>query len=133
MIRRIVFCFMIIAAGLALRRYGYALGLPFGIVKYGGSVLWGAMVFGVVDLVLAGRRPRLAVVMACLIALVVELSRLYHTPTFDALRLTTPGALLLGRVFSPWNLVAYAAGIALAAGVARLLPEHRRRGNRRRW
>jgi hypothetical protein len=36
---------LVIAAGLALRAYGYAFGLPFTVVKYGGSVLWGTMVY----------------------------------------------------------------------------------------
>jgi hypothetical protein len=36
-------------------------------------------------------------------------------PWLDAFRLTTTGALLLGRVFSPWNMVAYGFGIAAGA------------------
>ena len=46
------------------------------------------------------------------IAIVVEFSRLVHVPWLDAFRLTTAGALLLGRIFSLWNLVAYLIGIA---------------------
>jgi hypothetical protein len=45
MIVRGCLCLAIIACGLALRGYGLHLGLPASIVKYGGSVLWGAMVF----------------------------------------------------------------------------------------
>lgn len=51
------------------------------------------------------------------LALATECSRLYHTPELDAYRLTTAGALLLGRVFSLWNLVAYVLGIALGAAL----------------
>ncbi len=54
---------------------------------------------------------------AFLIALIVEFSRLYHTPELDAFRLTTAGKLLLGRVFSLWNIAAYAVGISIAATV----------------
>ena len=54
---------------------------------------------------------------AFLIALIVEFSRLYHTPELDAFRLTTAGKLLLGRVFSLWNIAAYAFGIGTAAFV----------------
>ena len=43
-----------------------------------------------------------------------KLFRLYHTPWLDGFRLTTAGALLLGRVFSLWNMLAYAIGIAAA-------------------
>ena len=56
---------------------------------------------------------RTSALVALLIAIAVELFRLWHTPVLDAFRLTSAGALLLGRVFSPWNIVAYAAGIAL--------------------
>ena len=55
------------------------------------------------------------------IAIVVECSRLVHAPWLDAFRLTTAGALLLGRIFSLWNLVAYAVGIALGVWIDRSL------------
>jgi len=61
-------------------------------------------------------RPRLAMV-AMAIAVAVELIRLVHTPWLDHFRLTLTGALLLGRIFSLWNLVAYAAGIVLGVVV----------------
>ena len=51
--------------------------------------------------------------IAVLIAVVVEFSRLVHVPWLDAFRLTTAGALLLGRIFSLWNLVAYLIGIVV--------------------
>ena len=97
-----------------LRRYGYAINLPFVIVKYGGSLLWGAMVYWLLAAIfVSSGRFRIATT-ALLVAVAVELFRLWHTPDLDAFRLTTAGALLLGRVFSLWNIVAYAAGIALA-------------------
>jgi hypothetical protein len=49
---RIFLCLVIIAVGLSLRRYGFGLGLPGLVVKYGGSILWAAMVFFLVALVL---------------------------------------------------------------------------------
>jgi hypothetical protein len=36
---------LIIIAGPALRRFGFGVGLSAFIVKYGGSLLWGTMVF----------------------------------------------------------------------------------------
>ena len=42
----------IIVFGLALRRFGPGLGIPASIVKYGGSILWGAMVFFLVAIAL---------------------------------------------------------------------------------
>lgn len=111
---------IVIACGLSLRWYGFPLGLPAFVVKYGGSLLWAAMVFLLVGVLLPRlSRAQLAVV-AAVIAVVVELSRLVHTPWLDTFRLTTAGALLLGRIFSLWNLVAYAVGIAFGVWIDRL-------------
>jgi len=55
-----------------------------------------------------------------LLAVCVELFRLVHTPWLDDFRLTTAGALLLGRVYSPWNMLAYGLGIALGVLLDRL-------------
>jgi hypothetical protein len=107
-------CVLIITCGLALRGLGLGLGLPSFLVKYGGSLLWGAMVFFLVAIA-ARRLSRWAIALvAAAIAVGVELFRLVHAPWLDAFRLTLAGALLLGRIFSPWNLLAYGAGIALA-------------------
>jgi hypothetical protein len=80
-------------------------------VKYGGSLLWGTMVFFLAGIIINSPQRLGAVLTASLGAGAVELLRLYHAPWLDAFRLTTAGALLLGRVFSIWNLVAYGAGI----------------------
>ena len=111
---RIGLCAAVIASGLALRGFGLDLGLPGVIVKYGGSILWATMVFFLVAIA-RPRWPRPNAAMASIvIAIGVELFRLIHTPWLDAFRLTLPGALLLGRIFSPWNMLAYGAGIILA-------------------
>jgi hypothetical protein len=111
---RVGLCAVVIVTGLALRRFGFGAGLPSTIVKYGGSVLWATMVFLLVAII----RPRLSrahiALVAGLIAICVELFRLLHTPWLDAFRLTLPGALLLGRIFSPWNILAYGIGILFA-------------------
>ena len=114
MIVRACLCLSIMICGLALRGFGLRLGLPPALVKYGGSVLWGTMVFFLVALV-ASRlsRPNIALISAA-IAVGVELFRLVHAPWLDAFRLTLAGALLLGRIFSPWDVLAYGAGIVLA-------------------
>lgn len=108
---------LVIAAGTTLRLTGYEAGLPYVVVKYGGSLLWGAMVYLLVTVALPARR-RLGILFSLIIAIAVELFRLYHTPWLDAFRLTLAGALLLGRIFSVWNIVAYIAGIAVAAAIA---------------
>jgi len=72
------------------------------------------MVYLLLALLFTKLRPAAIAVMALVVAICVELFRLYHTPWLDAFRLTTAGALLLGRVFSFWNMLAYAIGIAAA-------------------
>lgn len=110
-----------IAIGLTLRRFGYAAGFPFAVVKYGGSILWGAMVYWLLATILVTSRPLRIASVALIAAAAVEFSRLWHTPALDAFRLTTAGALLLGRVFSLWNVAAYAVGIAAALALDRIL------------
>jgi len=113
LISRACLCLSIIASGLALRRYGLGLGLPSSIVKYGGSTLWGTMVFFLVAIAASHLSRRSIVLIAASIAVCVELFRLAHTPWLDAFRLTMAGALLLGRVFSAWDVLAYGVGIGL--------------------
>jgi phosphotransferase system glucose/maltose/N-acetylglucosamine-specific IIC component len=113
-LRRAGLALLVIMGGLALRRYGVGLGLPGLAVKYGGSLLWGSMVFFLVASVASSLTRQRAAMIAVAIAICVEVFRLVHEPSLDAFRLTTAGALLLGRVFSPWNVLAYACGIAVA-------------------
>lgn len=102
-----------ITAGLALRMV--PLGLPGPLVKHGGSVLWALMIFWVVSTAC----PRWSHIQSALVAIgvafAVELFQLYHAPWLDAFRLTLPGTLLLGRVFSTLDLVAYALAISIGA------------------
>ncbi|WP_018323249.1 DUF2809 domain-containing protein [Bradyrhizobium sp. WSM2793] len=114
----------VIVCGLSLRWYGFPLGLPAFVVKYGGSLLWATMVFLLVGVLLPRLTRTQIAATAVIIAVVVEFSRLVHTPWLDAFRLTTAGALLLGRIFSLWNLVAYAAGIAFGVWIDRLATTH---------
>jgi hypothetical protein len=110
---RICLCLLVIACGLALRGFGSGLGLRVPIVKHGGSMLWGTMVFLLVAIVARGQPRGRVALMSMAIAICVELFRLVHAPWLDEFRMTLVGALLLGRVFSLWNMVAYAAGIGL--------------------
>ena len=102
-----------IAVGLTLRLA--RLGLPYPVVKYGGSMLWALMIYWMVSFL----RPRWSVLRCSLasgtLAFGVELFKLYQEPLLDAFRLTLPGALLLGRVFSAYDLVAYVVAIVLGA------------------
>src|SRR5882757_3442677 len=93
---RAALALVVIVCGLSLRWYGFPLGLPAFIVKYGGSLLWATMVFLLVGVLLPRLSRSQLAALAMVIAVVVEFSRLVHTPWLDAFRLTTAGALLLG-------------------------------------
>jgi Protein of unknown function (DUF2809) len=110
---RAYLCLSIVVGGLALRGFGLGLGLPAFFVKYGGSVLWGTMVFFLVAIAAPHLSRQSIALISALIAVCVELFRLLHTPWLDAFRLTLAGALLLGRIFSLWDMLAYGVGIVL--------------------
>ena len=117
-----------IAAGLIVR---YApIELPDWLVKYGGSWLWAMMVYWLVSTVRPAWPIRRSAAAAIVIATAVELFKLYHLPPIDAFRLTLPGKLLLGRVFTLWALLAYGLAIRVAAWADRAIrsrPSRRRR------
>jgi hypothetical protein len=129
---RICLWLLIVACGLALRGFGRNLGLSPAVAKYGGSVLWGTMVFFAVSIPASGRSRMQIARIAASIAIGVELSRLVHRPWLDDFRLTMAGALLLGRVFSPWNLVAYGCGILVGLLFDRIVAGFRGEGRRMR-
>ena len=114
-LRRLAIAVGVIVCGLTLRLTGYEIGLPYFLVKYGGSLLWGMMLFWILAAILVGRPILLAAFSAAVIAALTEFSRLYHTPWLDEFRLTLAGALILGRIFAWGNILAYLLGIGLAA------------------
>jgi hypothetical protein len=91
------------------------LGLPPFLYKYGGSVLWAAMVYWLIAALLPRVATAKVALVAALVAAVVEFSRLIHTPALDAFRITLAGKLILGRFFSLRDIVAYWLAIILAA------------------
>jgi hypothetical protein len=102
-----------VALGLAIRFA--SIGLPAGVVKYGGSILWAAMIYWIVSSLLGSSRLLYLAFLAGILATAVEFFKLFHSPGLDAFRLTLPGILLFGRYFSLWDILAYWTGIALAA------------------
>nr|WP_253201066.1 DUF2809 domain-containing protein [Sphingomonas quercus] len=74
------------------------------------------MVYWIVSTVRPRWSPMRSAIVAGAVAFAVELFKLHHAPGLDGFRLTMAGKLLLGRVFSLWDLVAYA--VAMAAGAS---------------
>jgi hypothetical protein len=120
LIVRACLCLAIMITGLALRGFGLGLGLPALVVKYGGSMLWAMMVFFAVTIAASHLSRQNVALISAAIAIGVEFFRLVHAPWLDAFRLTLAGALLLGRIFSLWNLLAYGVGIVLGIWLDRL-------------
>ena len=78
------------------------------------------MVYLVAALLFMNHKTQLLIIAAtCCFAIAVELLRLIHFPALDTFRDTATGTLLLGRVFSPWNILCYFAGIGMAAAITR--------------
>ena len=113
------------AAGLLVRLV--PLGLPAFVVKYAGSMLWALMIYWIVSAVLGSWRLPIDTLVAGLIATAVEFFKLYRSPGLDAFRLTLPGILLLGRLFSVWDIVAYWIAICLGALLDRSIHRPERR------
>ena len=99
----------IVACGLIWRWPG--LHLPAPAAKYGGSILWGAMMFFVVAALLPRRELKTIAAIAAVVSACVEFSQLIEIGWLDAFRRTTFGALLLGRTFTWWDILAYWVGI----------------------
>ena len=101
------------AAGLIWRMA--PLHLPWFLYKYGGSMLWAAALYWLIAAILSRLAPIRIAMIAAVASAAVEFSRLWHTPAFDAFRITIAGKLLLGRFFSLKNIAAYWLAIALTA------------------
>ncbi|HWZ01572.1 MAG TPA: DUF2809 domain-containing protein [Edaphobacter sp.] len=102
-----------IPIGLAVRLL--PLGLPWFLYKYLGSILWAVALYWFLATLLPKLRPQAVGTLAITIATLLELSRLLPIAPIDAFRLTFAGQILLGRYFSPKNIVAYVLAITLAA------------------
>ena len=102
-----------VPVGLAVRFV--PLGLPWFVMKYGGSTLWAVMIYWMHALLWPRCAPRSLALAAGAVATLVELSRLYHSAALDAFRISLPGLILLGRFFSVWDIVAYWMAVVAAA------------------
>jgi ABC-type Na+ efflux pump permease subunit len=117
---------LIAALGLAvglyfLRVHGHAYRIPQFDIAYGVPLLRAAVVYFVVALLLRARPQKQVAIVAAVVCALVEVSKLSHTPALDIFRLTEAGAWLMGRAFSWWSFLAYAAGLAVALGLDALL------------
>jgi hypothetical protein len=101
------------ALGLAVR-FGHV-GLPGWASKYGGSALWAMLLYWVVSGMFGTRPVGQVALGTAVLAAGVECLKLYHSAGLDGFRLTLAGKLLLGRVFSGWDIAVYWVAIGAAA------------------
>jgi hypothetical protein len=101
------------AAGLTVRFAPF--GLPPFVIKYGGSMLWALLIYWIVSTIFPTARLPIVAIVAASLAAAVELIKLHHSPALDAFRRTLPGILLLGRIFSWWDILAYWLAIQVGA------------------
>ena len=92
-------------------------GLPPFLYKYGGSVLWAAMIYWLLAAIAPRSRPVRLALVAAAIATAVEFFKLVRSPGLDAFRLTFVGKVVLGRFFYWSDFVAYYVAIAVASWV----------------
>jgi hypothetical protein len=71
------------------------------------------LLYFLVSTILAGQLIMVRAAISLVIALLVELSQLYHAPWIDSIRQTTLGGLALGLGFLWTDLICYSAGIAI--------------------
>lgn len=104
-----------LALGLATRRFPHA--FPELVARFGGDALWAAMVLWLSALLRPTAGTRRLALVALAVSFAVEVGQLYQAPWIDAVRRTVVGRLVLGQGFLWSDLVSYAVGVGLAAGV----------------
>lgn len=108
----------VIALGLASRAYPQF--LPAALGKYPGDVLWAMMIVFALGIVATRMRTWQLALTALLICFAVEFGQLVQTPWLVALRAHPLGHLVLGSAFGWIDLIAYTAGVAVAAFIDKL-------------
>jgi hypothetical protein len=120
-LRAVGFGLATVVLGLGVRFV--QMGLPSVVVKYGGSMLWAVMIFWIFSALIPQWPLVRVALLSGVVATAVEVFKLYHSPGMDAFRLTVAGKVLLGRVFSGWDIAAYwvaiAVRMALEAGICK--------------
>jgi hypothetical protein len=110
---------LVIAAGLASRRWGYL--LPAILRKNAGDGLWALMVFLLIGFALPRRSTLWTAGVATVISVLDEFSQMYHAPWIDSIRATTAGHLILGSDFAWTDILDYLIGIAIGIAAELLM------------
>lgn len=102
-----------VAVGLAVHYTTAALAPA--VRDVAGDALWAMMIFWISGIVAPRARIAIRAALALVVCFAVEASQLLEMKWLVAMRNTTPGHLVLGNGFDARDLVAYSAGVAIAA------------------
>ena len=103
----------VIALGLASRAFPQF--VPAALGKYPGDALWAMMIVFALGAIATRMRTWQLALWSLLICFGVEFSQLLQAPWLVALRAHPLGHLVLGSHFGWVDLIAYTAGVAIAA------------------
>ena len=103
----------VIALGLASRAFPQF--VPAALGKYPGDALWAMMIVFALGIIATRMRTWQLASWSLLICFAVEFGQLYQAPWIVALRAHPLGHLVLGSAFGWVDLIAYTAGVAIAA------------------
>lgn len=117
-------CVAVIALGLASRALPQY--VPAALGKYPGDALWAMMIVFGLGLFATRAAPWKLALGGLLICFGVEFSQLYQAAWIVEIRAHTLGHLVLGSHFGWFDLVAYTAGVAVAAMIDKLALFRRR-------
>jgi hypothetical protein len=83
------------------------IGLPYLIVKYGGSFLWASTVYWFIGYFLARQKPVTLALISLAITAAIEFLKRVQSSTLENIRNTFFGIIILGRRFSYTDIVVY--------------------------
>ena len=86
-------------------------GLPYLIVKYGGSFLWASTVYWFIGYFLARQKPLTLALISLVVTAAIEFLKRVQSSTLENIRNTFFGIIILGRRFSYTDIAVYWIGI----------------------
>jgi hypothetical protein len=83
------------------------IGLPYLIVKYGGSFLWASTVYWFIGYFFARQKPIMLALISLVITAGIEFLKRVQSSTLENIRNTFFGIIILGRRFSYTDIAVY--------------------------
>lgn len=95
------------------------IGLPYVIVKYGGSFLWASTVYWFIGYFLARPKPLALALISLVVTAAIEFLKRVQSSTLENIRNTFFGIIILGRYFSYTDIAVYWLAVFCAAWIDR--------------